>query len=51
MCPDGTVLEDCPATAYDERAHAAEEFVGDDFDPDATGTGTTDGPSDQRSTL
>lgn len=32
--------EDLPATAYDERAHATEEFVGDDFDPDEPGTGT-----------
>jgi len=26
--------EDRTATAYDERARTAEEFVGDDFDPD-----------------
>jgi hypothetical protein len=29
--------EDRPARAYDERARAAEEFVGDDFDPDQRG--------------
>jgi hypothetical protein len=27
--------EDRPATAYDERARTAAEFVGDDFDPDS----------------
>jgi hypothetical protein len=27
--------EDRPASAYDERARTTEDFVGDDFDPDA----------------
>jgi hypothetical protein len=27
--------EDHPEQAYDESARAVEEFVGDDFDPDA----------------
>ena len=27
-------VEDRPASAYDELAQSAEDFVGDDFDPD-----------------
>jgi hypothetical protein len=34
--------ESSPATAYDERARGAEEFVGGDFDPDERETGPTD---------
>lgn len=34
--------EDRPATAYDERARTAEEFVGADLDPDEPKSGRTD---------
>jgi hypothetical protein len=34
--------EDHPASAYDERARTAQEFVGADLDPDEPRSGTTD---------
>jgi hypothetical protein len=34
--------EDRPATAYDERARTAQEFVGADLDPDEPRSGRTD---------